>query len=356
MRGKKCIYVAFICIICVIFSSCNTIEVSNRAFVEVLGIDMLNGEYLVTMRLLKAVSGGDTQKSEGVFAQGTGKTLGDAISNADDLLDKRIFCGHCKLVVIGESAENSSKTSTKLQPILPQISESLKYFVEGNKMSISTDLAFAEDASAVIKKMDGENFKVDMLKKFSEKGKIIRGDFSDYLGNSVGYGKTTVLPKIALNGEIPVLDGVYVAKNDDIVGKASGDYVFGMGILMGKNSSYNGEILTQNGNSGVKIEKIDVKMLPKIHSGKVEVDVAINAETRLIEGENSDNLEYFIEQLLLEKCEKAVMVSKACKADIFGIEKLLKRYEPKYLEQNAQNFDDIISSCKFEFNINCKLI
>ncbi len=101
---------------CIALCGCiESVELSERALVQAIGIDVDNGEYEVTIQYFSPENGGgqamlDISKPNNYVLSCKGGTLMDALSKAEQRQGKDIFYVHNKLIVIGKDAASRGVT------------------------------------------------------------------------------------------------------------------------------------------------------------------------------------------------------------------------------------------------------
>lgn len=95
---------------CLGFTGCmQSIELSERALVQAIGIDKENGEYVVSIQYFSPENGGgqamlDISKPNNYIVTSRGSTLMEALAKAEQRQGKDIFYIHNRLLIIGREA------------------------------------------------------------------------------------------------------------------------------------------------------------------------------------------------------------------------------------------------------------
>ena len=95
---------------CFGFTGCmQSIELSERALVQAIGIDKENGEYVVSIQYFSPENGGgqamlDISKPNNYIVTSRGSTLMEALAKAEQRQGKDIFYIHNRLLIIGKEA------------------------------------------------------------------------------------------------------------------------------------------------------------------------------------------------------------------------------------------------------------
>lgn len=95
-----------------LLSSCiKTVNLQDRAIVQAIGIDIKDGEYLVTMQVFSPDGSGgqtivDPTKQNAKIITTSGKTVSEAMENTSVSQGKVFFLGHNRLIILGESTKS----------------------------------------------------------------------------------------------------------------------------------------------------------------------------------------------------------------------------------------------------------
>lgn len=104
MKFKICIMLASMLVTSFILSGCfGGVEVNDRAFVQIMGIDKTSDIYSVSLQLYQPSGNGspDTEDENSVCINGEGKDLNSAISACEAHSGNKIFLGHLKSIILG---------------------------------------------------------------------------------------------------------------------------------------------------------------------------------------------------------------------------------------------------------------
>ena len=110
IKRKKVLLSLLALACCFIFGGCTkSIELSERALVQAIGIDKENGEYVVSIQYFSPENGGgqamlDVSKPNSYILTSRGRTLMEALAKAEQRQGKDIFYIHNRLLIIGKAA------------------------------------------------------------------------------------------------------------------------------------------------------------------------------------------------------------------------------------------------------------
>ncbi len=138
----------FLCVICVfMLTGCDNItEIDKRSVVQLIGIDKdedTNG-YKVSMQIFSPtglIAGGESQVGVNVV-EGQGKTIFEAIKDVEVKQGKKIFLGHMKLILLGESIKQDN------------IEIILEYFTQNEVVYPGIDIAYVDGTALEIVELD----------------------------------------------------------------------------------------------------------------------------------------------------------------------------------------------------------
>lgn len=94
-------------------------EVSDRAFVQIMGIDKKENVYSVSLQAFSPSGSGqvNTENENSVCFSGKGSDLTSAISVCEGSAGRKLFLGHIKMIVLGEGIDDPAGELKKLSLI-----------------------------------------------------------------------------------------------------------------------------------------------------------------------------------------------------------------------------------------------
>lgn len=314
------------------------IEVNERAFVQMMGIEREKEIYYVSMQVYKSESGSseaDVSKANTITASGKGKTIQAAISDAELTLGKKAFLGHIKLLVIGKGVKNPA--------------DELSLFLDGS-VSPSCPVAYSENPSAVIETLlEEDSFSAEHILALADsaasQGQTVFTSVAKLAANTGELDTAAALPVIAAEDKTVRFEGLTLAYKKGVRGKLDENETLGAKLLL--NSFENGDKITVpvevNGNrASVFIIGACTKLDAEL-SDKLTVNAVVKLKMAVAENP------FEIETPLIEQAVRE-QISKSCIAayseavhknicDIFGIKKLVRRCcSEKYSDYcNAEN-------------------
>lgn len=175
----------------------DTIQLNERAIVQAVGIDWENDAYLLTLQIFSPVTGGgtgiDATAENAKVIQAEGKTISEAVQNANLVQGKRLFVGHNRIIIIGSALARQG---------LEQI---LSYFSSNPWSRQNVYLAMAEEKAGDIlsAKINQGILPAETLEKImvnsEENGLIKSVQMVDFLKALDNQYESSFMPVIRLN-------------------------------------------------------------------------------------------------------------------------------------------------------------
>ena len=339
------------------FSSCIVpVDLRDRAIVQIMGIDFEKDRYKIILQEYapqKKDSGENSGEANVVVSYG--KTLYDALKNAESTDGKQIFYGQCRIFVIGKEA---------LEKGIEQITD----FMNTNyQLSLNSSVLAAENSAEEILNVKTLSKSMPSLNvsRLEGCGKTVDTRVLDVLKmyNHKGAG---TLPRILKKDKENV-----IIENAVVLKDLKQDFTLNSAETIGLNflkSEISDAVLTvelENKNVSVAIVSQSAKTsLGKI-GDKYVYSVSISAEGNISENmiinRNSmkDNTINAVESSVSEQIEEYVLscldkIIKQEKTDIFFLLSELKKID-KNAHNTAKESDDWLSQIEFDVSVNFKV-
>ena len=301
------------------------IEVNDRAFVQLMGIEREDEVYFVSMQVYKSESGSpepDVSKANTITANGEGTTIHEAIANAELTLGKKAFLGHIKMLVIGNGVKNPA--------------DELSLFLDGS-VSPSCPVAYADDPAAVVETLPEDGaFSAEQILAIADssasQGKTVFTSVAELAASTGELDTAAALPIIAAEDKTVKFEGVTLAHKNGVRSKLDEKETLGAKLLL--NQFETGDKITVpvkvDGNrASVIITDACTKLDSEMSDG-----LTVNAEIKLKMSITENP--YGIKPTLVEKAARQ-QISESCMSaysaavhenlcDIFGVKKLVRRY------------------------------
>jgi Ger(x)C family germination protein len=312
------------------------VEVNNRAFVQLIGIDLKDEIYTVSLQIFESQGSGgntDTSKSYSAAIHGTGNTILSAISDAEISQGKKLFLGHTKVIVIGKSVKNPVKD--------------LSMFLDEG-MSPSCLIVYSDNPAQIIEtKMSGGMYSAQYLLMIMQNnyqhGKLVYTTLSDLASAK----NSAPVPVIESEEDIIKFNGLCLMKDDGSAGIMPSDEVLGVKFLRNEvlsNDSITIPVALPEGNTAVSIRSSETKRCTLEENGIItfSVDITVDADIKenpgkLSNSAVSDAVKAKIEQL----CRNAFYTSVSThNSDIFDIYKYVRKYTPQSMDLYNSDFSN----------------
>ncbi len=347
-------------IFCVLFFICTALtmsgcfgglEVNDRAFVQLMGLEREDDLYAVSLQIYKSESGTpdpDVSKANSISVSGSGATISAALADAELSLGKKLFLGHIKLLIIGEGIENPS--------------DELALFLDGS-VSPSCPVAYSDDPQAVAETLleDG-TFSAEQLLKLMEtaasQGETVYTSVADVASKTGISDTAAALPCIASDGETIRFRGMTFARKNGTAGYLAEEDVQGVKLLT--NSFERGDritvpVIAGENRATAYITGTKSCLKTEYSEGKLRVcaDVCIKIKTEENPfGANEKLIEAAVRESVKDTCISAFSTAvwyNSC--DIFDIKKLVRRDCPDFYGEYCENDEKYLGESVLTVNV-----
>lgn len=342
----------------------STTEINRRSIVHAVGVDKADGGYEVSLQIFSPTeNGSDTpisiSSANTQVISATGETVYQAVKNCEYLLGGEIFMGHNKFIIFGSSLYDED------------LLKLLDWFRKENENYLGVTVGYAQKSAKEIlnvKLTDGASSVESMenVQKYaSEYGITAKGDLLLLYNSLRSCSGSGLLPIFSVveqeqnqestednqpSGYLKIYKTA-VLKNRKMVGYLESDEMSGVVWLRGEMEKNmltvwcNGRLLN------VEVENQRTKASLDISDGVVEISVKIKATAKVVE-ELDDQTKREIcracQEKILSCCQSAVdKTVNEMGTDVLRIEKLLKFYKPQIFRQYENDFEKVISACRF---------
>lgn len=309
-----------------IMSGCfGGLEVNDRAFVQLMGLERRDEVYMVTLQIYKSESGStepDVSKANSFAVSGEGATVSAAIADAEVSLGKRAFLGHIKLLIIGSGIENPA--------------DELALFLDGS-VSPSCPVAYSDDPAAAAGTLLEEGaFSAEQIIRLMDsaasQGKTVYTSLADIAAQAGVLDCAAALPIMLAEEDTVKFQGLTFARKNGTSGIIADEDVLGVKLLCGGFES--GDSVTVPVTVGEKrasMKIIGSKACMKTEFSEGVLHIYADVKLKVSEAENpdgisSEQLERALRQSVSDTCISAFSTAvwySGC--DIFGIKKLVRR-------------------------------
>lgn len=308
-------------------------EVGDRAFVQLMGLERQDDVYQVTLQIYRSESGTadpDVSKANSIVVSGEGATVRNALADAELSVGKRLFLGHIKLLIIGSGIKSPA--------------DELSLFLDGS-VSPSCPVAYSDDPAAAASLLfeDGA-FSAEQLLRLMDtnasEGKTIYTSIADVTSDTGALDCASALPDISSEGDTVSFNGLAIIQRDGAAGFLTREDVPGVKLLQNKFKS--GDRMTIPVMIGERLASASVisagtSLKTEISDGRLhvyaDVKTKINIEENPYEIDTS-LIEHTVCESLQDTCISAFSTAVWYSGkDIFGIKKHLRRDAPEQYQQ-----------------------
>lgn len=327
------------------------LEVNDRAFVQLMGLERRDEVYMVSLQIYKSESGTpdpDVSKANSVSVNGSGATIHAALSDAELTLGKKLFLGHIKLLIIGGGIENPS--------------DELSLFLDGS-VSPSCPVAYSDDPQAAVGTLleDG-TFSAEQLLKLMEtaasQGRTVYTSVADVASKTGVSNSTAALPCIVSDGETIRFEGMTFARKNGTAGFLAEDDVQGVKLLT--NAFECGDRITVPVTAGENRATAYITgskscLKTEYAEGKLKVYADVCIKVKAAEnpfGENQKLIEAAVRESVRDTCISAFSTAvwyNSC--DVFDIKKIVRRDCPDFYEEYCKNDEKYLRESILTVNI-----
>ncbi len=332
MKKIKTITMFCTLIFSLLFSGCSEpVDLRDRAIVQAMAIDYENDEYKITLQEYMpqggAKSADSAESSENIYVSSNGKTLFEALKNAEAKDGNRIFYGHSRVYIIGQRAAEQG---------LYQIVE----FMDSNyQLSLNSAVMLAEGgAEDILHKRIFMGVVPDISVKHIEGcGKAPDAAVIDVLREVYNLDGTCCIPLISMDGKEEIkIENCAVFKDYMPHILLNAQETMGYGFVFGKISD--AVMTAREGNQNISVNVVsdttDIKL--ETENNKINLSVSVSAKGNIsevgvfqneqISKQHINNVEAEIEKQIKEQIEMVfsrAVLQESC--DLFYIKQRLKK-------------------------------
>ncbi|MFF2447937.1 Ger(x)C family spore germination protein [Neobacillus sp. NPDC058068] len=354
---------------CLLLTGCwDNKELNQLAIIVGAAIDKeKNNKIKLTVQVFLPQSQSGGQQSSSGKAQveiksAVGTNMADAASNLQREYSRRLFWGHCKTYIFGQSLSEKGNLGRQIDFIdrHPEPREDSRLYVSDGKASDILQL------SPSLEKYVG-----DVLRKMSEMhvgANITLKDF-ELMVTSEGGGALLPLIKIKHQNNddrkmnvSPIIGGTAIFMRDKMIGRIN--EVESKGLLWVRNQNELPEITgyPKKGQTiSLYLKRTKTNLIPKIEKGKWSVTIYISKEGMIVQNgskinimskKNTKRVENYIEKDVSNSIEKALkQVKDGIKVDPFGFATAFHRKYPKEWEKVKDHWEVVLPDIYVETKV-----
>ena len=385
--GKLFILLKLFIILIFLTSCTGARELDTLGIVVTTGIDMENGEVVVTNEVINPIAasgsknGDMTESTE--FVQGRGHTVTDAIAQSSLTFDRQLYYPHNHLVIFGEEIAKDgigkyidllSRHTEQREIAYLLVSKGEKAY---NIMGVNSGISNSP-GKYMYQIIKGQNFngKTRTL-AINEFLRYYYRSQEGYIFGVVALVEKPQINKIESDKTIEVIsvEGGAVFEQDKLIGYYTGDEMIGFNLLVDnlkttaivfETPSYvekpKDQISEKGKYSVLKVYKSKTKLDIKLEQEELHLYVDVKIRGILIETTELLNLsDSKILELVADACEKRVeeiikkilvKAQKEYELDSFSIGELVHRKYPKLWKEIKDDWEEIFTELDYTINVN----
>lgn len=345
MRYKKCFFLAAVISAAMLLSGCfGGVEVGDRAFVQIIGIDKRLDIYTVSLQVFQPSGSGAPSSADknSVCISGEGGDLNSAISACEVKSGNKIFFGHLKSVIFGsgiDSPADELNTLIGLRSDFGTLPLSCPVFYSDSPYDIASLTAERGLYSA-------ERL-TDLIKSNANFGRTFYAPVSDILNAELHPMGCAVLPEVYVNKNDADFYGAAVVKDGLSDIKLTDEQLKGFLIFSDKFQCKSRFVVNTSDNIPVEITDSKSCVTAKKSDGKLLVEAKI--KLRIKAPESCPDLHKAANDVctaVRDNCISAYLETAWQNgADIFGIYSEIRRSCPELIEDiGEEEFAELLKN------------
>lgn len=356
-----------LCVVLVLLTGCTKVsQLHERLIVQAVGLDIVEGQYVVTMQVFDALNSGEGEEDEALVVSAQGKSVLDAFTNITLQTGKEPLYSQNMVVILGEDTAKQG------------INKVMDFFIRYYEARPEVDVFVVKDTAFKLLRSKGENgklLKAQDISKLAESGALNASAIQSTIRQVVSMlqNETADPHMIALkmterqDYEVVSVDGTAVFDEDVLVGYLGMEETQGAMMLLG--STINGAQvleLPDVGNvtyaiSGVKSDiKVSVENNKPVYS--IDVDVTANlfeidhAIRDKLPSNSFDIMQAALEQRVKQLCQQAIKTTvMEYRCDIFNLGNRLWKQHPEYYRKVSDQWKQTMTESVFQVTVKAEL-
>ncbi len=348
------------------------VEIQDRAFVQGIGIDTVDGEpypadrFLVTLEIPKLTSSAGQASGEGGdggtwILSGTGPSVFGAIRELATRSNLTLFMGHTRLLVIGEEA-----AKTDLSFII-DLFERQREFTRRFRVVVADgkakDIAAVKPPSADLVSM----YVYDAMEPHRRSNRFVERGYGEFVQQLRETG-ASYLPRVTAGNTDLKVAGSAVFSNWRMVGWLGEEETTAVALV--DNEVYGGGIDIEDyprpgDRFAFEVSNAKAKVTPSIVNGRPRFEIEVYVEGRAAEAGGPRSFLSLrdiktAEYAVADHLEKSIRGTVAklqhdLKADILKFGWLLSKYEPQEWERLQDNWEEEFARSQIDVTVQVKI-
>lgn len=352
-----------LCMSMVFFTGCSHItQLHERLVVQGIGVDLVDGQYIVTMQVFDALNSGSSGGEEALVVSAQGKSVMDAFTNVTLQTGKEPLYSQNMAVVIGEETAKQG------------INQVIDFFIRYYEARPEVDIFVVKDTALKLLRSKGEDGKLiraEDLSALAESGELNANAMQSTVRQIVSMLQSDtddphiLALKLTERGEgfLVSADGTALFQDDKLVGYLDLDETQGAMMLQGKTTNGTQVVsLPDIGNVTYSFQGIDSEVEIKIQDQKPDITFKISAQANLFEIDHTvqdklpsdtfDVLQAALEQRIKQLCEQAINTAIfKYHSDIFHLGNYLWKQQPEYYRQVSGQWEEEMTNSVFHIDV-----
>ena len=331
---------------CLFFSSCASItQMRDRAIIEAVGIDYKNGEYTVSLK-----EHAQSENTEESIIKSSGKTLFDALKNAEASDGKQIFYGHSGIFLIGKGAALNG-----MQSVFDFMNSN--YQISLNASVLCCDSTAEKIITLEEFSKNNSNFSIDRIE---QRGKTVDVTVIEALKTSYNLGGQFVLPIVEVDRDDNIkIENCVIFKENKPKTILNSQETMGLNLLLG--NICDGVFVTKENEKSISVNVVsqncDIDIVYDGTNATANINVSAygnvsefgtigDARTRKAQLINVESdVEKQIKETILSVLEKTI-TQKQC--DILYLAQRIKKSDERlYRKIQKESLENTLSKIKF---------
>lgn len=345
MRYKKCFFLAAVISAAMLLSGCfGGVEVGDRAFVQIIGIDKRLDIYTVSLQIFQPSGSGAPSSADknSVCIRGEGGDLNSAISACEVHSGNKIFFGHLKSVIFGsgiDSPADELNTLIGLRSDFGTLPLSCSVFYSDSPYDIASLTAERGLYSA--------ERVTDLIKSNANFGRTFYVPVSDILNAELHPMGCAVLPEVYADGNDADFNGAAVVKDGLSDINLTDEQLKGFLIFSDKFQCKSRLVVSTSDNIPVEITDSKSCVTAKNSNGKLLVEAKI--KLRIKAPESCPDLHKAANDVCTAVRDNCISAYSETAwqngADIFGIYSEIRRSCPELIEDiGEEEFAELLKN------------
>lgn len=343
-----------------------TSQLHERLIVQGIGVDLVEGQYVVTMQVFDAVNSGNGEEDEALVVSAQGKSVLDAFTNITLQTGKEPLYSQNMVVIIGEDTAKQG------------INKVMDFFIRYYEARPEVDIFVVKDTAFKLLRSKGENGKLLKSQDISTlagsgalNASVVQSTIRQVV--SMLQNKTADPHMIALkmterkDGAVVSVDGTAVFDGDVLTGYLGLEETQGAMMVLGK--TVNGTQVLEIpdvGNVTYAVSGIESKIKVSVEDDKPVYDIAVNVTANLFEIDHSirdklpadafDVMQAALEQRVKQLCLQAIKTTVMdYRCDVFHLGNRLWKQQPDYYRRVSDQWKQIMTTSQFRITVKADL-